>query len=68
MDASHGSGRRDLVEALTLAGVAAGAGGVLVECHKDPDKSMSDSEQAVSPETLESIIKKINKIRKVLND
>lgn len=68
MDASHGSGRRDLVEPLTLAGVAAGAAGVLIECHKDPEKSMSDAEQAVSPETLESIINKVNKIRKVLSE
>lgn len=46
VDASHGSGRRDLVEPLTLAGIAAGADGFLVEVHQEPDKSISDAKQA----------------------
>lgn len=66
IDASHGTGRADLVEPMTLAGVAAGAGGVLIETHINPSQSMSDAEQAVSPKTFATIIKKINKIREVL--
>lgn len=45
-DASHGTGRRDLVYDMTLAGVQAGADGYLLEVHPDPDKSLSDSDQA----------------------
>lgn len=66
MDASHGTGRRALVPAVTLAGVAAGAGGVLIECHEYPDQSMSDAEQAINPETLVDLIKKINKVREAI--
>jgi len=46
VDASHGSGRRDLVQPLTLAGIAAGADGFLVEVHPCPEKSISDTDQA----------------------
>lgn len=66
MDASHGTGRRDLVEALTLAGVAAGASGILVETHTDPDKSMSDAEQAVHPSVFKSIVEKSKLIRGII--
>jgi 3-deoxy-7-phosphoheptulonate synthase len=67
-DASHATGRRDLVPNIALAGVAVGAQGILVECHEDPEKSMSDADQAVTPETLRKIIDKTNKIRGVLNE
>jgi 3-deoxy-7-phosphoheptulonate synthase len=46
VDASHGTGRRDLVEPMTLAGLAAGADGFLVEVHPDPVNSLSDADQA----------------------
>jgi len=66
VDASHGTGRRDLVEPMTLAGVAAGAGGILVEVHEDPDKSLSDPDQAVTPKDFEILMSKVHKIRGVL--
>jgi len=66
-DPSHGTGRRDLVGPLALACVAAGSDGLLIETHFDPDKSISDKEQAIHPDELELIINKVNKIRKVLN-
>jgi len=65
-DASHGTGRRDLVEPMTLAGVAAGAAGILVECHMDPEKSLSDADQAVDPQTFARIMRRVEKIRGVL--
>ena len=46
VDASHGTGRRDIVKPMTLAGISAGADGFLCEVHYDPDNSLSDSEQA----------------------
>ncbi len=49
-DPSHGTGRRDLVRPMGMAGVAAGADGILVEMHPDPDRSVSDSEQAITLE------------------
>ena len=46
VDASHGSGRCELIEPLTLAGIAAGADGFLVEVHPNPAQSLSDARQA----------------------
>jgi 3-deoxy-7-phosphoheptulonate synthase len=66
VDASHGTGRRDLVEPMTLAGVAAGADGILVETHTDPEKSLSDADQAVSLDTFLSIIYRVDGIRKIM--
>ena len=48
VDASHGSGRADLVEPLTYAGMAAGADGFLIEIHPRPEQSLSDAQQAIS--------------------
>jgi len=66
IDASHSTGRRDLIEPITLAGVAAGAKGLLVEIHDEPDKSLSDSEQAIYPSDLQNILNKAKKIREII--
>jgi len=47
LDPSHGTGRRDLVTAIALAGIAAGADGLLVEVHRDPDHALSDGAQSL---------------------
>jgi 3-deoxy-7-phosphoheptulonate synthase len=47
VDPSHGTGRRDLVEPVSLAGVASGADGLLVEVHPDPDAALSDGLQSL---------------------
>lgn len=65
-DSSHACGRRDIVPHVCLAGVAAGADGVLIECHTDPEKSLSDSDQAIKVEQLKPLIEKINAIRGVI--
>ncbi len=46
-DPSHGAGRRDLVQALSFAAVAAGADGLIVEVHPDPETALSDGEQTL---------------------
>lgn len=65
VDPSHGTGRRDLVPAMAMAGVAAGADGVLLEVHPDPERSLSDADQAITPETFEDLMPKLRKIRNV---
>jgi 3-deoxy-7-phosphoheptulonate synthase len=65
VDASHGSGRRDIVPALALAGIAAGADGCIVECHYDPDKAKgADYIQTIDLETMKSLTKKISVIHR----
>ncbi|MGD2043784.1 MAG: 3-deoxy-7-phosphoheptulonate synthase, partial [Acidimicrobiia bacterium] len=45
---SHAAGDRTLVPALAAAGIAAGADGVLVEVHNDPDNALSDGAQSLT--------------------
>lgn len=55
VDASHATGRSQYIEAGTLAGIAAGATGVMVEVHPNPSQALSDADQAVSIETFASL-------------
>jgi 3-deoxy-7-phosphoheptulonate synthase len=48
-DPSHGTGRRDKVPAMARAAIAAGADGILVEVHNDPDHALSDGAQSLDP-------------------
>jgi len=68
VDASHGTGRDDLVEPMTLAGIAAGANGFLIETHIHPEKSMSDAEQAVSLGQFKRINLKVDELNKLINE
>lgn len=62
VDPSHGTGIRDMVSVMSKAAVAAGANGLLIEAHYDPDQSISDKLQTVSMETLEEIIKMVRRL------
>lgn len=62
VDPSHGTGRANLVRAMSRAAIAAGADGLLIEVHLDPRKSVSDADQAISPQELVKIVKDVKKI------
>ncbi len=55
-DPSHGTGRRDKVAAMARASVAAGADGLLVEVHCDPDHAVSDGAQSLFPKQFEQLM------------
>ncbi len=57
VDASHGTGIRDLVFPLTLAGIMAGASVVLVEAHPNPLVAKSDGMQGLFPEQLKGLVR-----------
>ena len=61
-DPSHGTGRRDQVLPMARAAVAAGADGLIVEVHYDPDKAMSDAAQTLSAEQFEVLMKQCRTI------
>ncbi len=61
-DPSHGTGRRDKVLAMARASVAAGADGVLVEVHPDPDHALSDGAQTLKPEQYATMMDQIRAI------
>lgn len=65
VDPSHASGRRSLIEPLTLAAAAAGLDGVIVEVHHDPDAALSDAAQAIDCETFARIADGVAQIRAV---
>ena len=54
VDPSHGTGRRDKVAPMARAAVAAGADGLLIEVHTDPDHALSDGAQSLFPGAVRS--------------
>ncbi|WP_045519006.1 3-deoxy-7-phosphoheptulonate synthase [Clostridium sporogenes] len=67
-DPSHATGNRQLVMPLTLASVAAGADGIVIESHICPEKALSDGEQSILPLELKKIISISNKIKSLCNE
>jgi 3-deoxy-7-phosphoheptulonate synthase len=65
-DPSHGTGIRDKVSPMALAAVAAGADGILVEVHLDPDNALSDGPQSLFPEQFEKLMRDIEAMAPVL--
>jgi 3-deoxy-7-phosphoheptulonate synthase len=58
-DPSHGTGRRDKVLPMARAAVAAGADGLLVEVHHDPDQALSDGAQSLKPEQFTELMRQL---------
>ena len=61
-DPSHGTGRRDKVLPMARAAVAAGADGLLIEVHPDPDRALSDGAQSLPPEQFEELMRQLRMI------
>jgi 3-deoxy-7-phosphoheptulonate synthase len=55
-DPSHGAGRRDMVAPMARAAVAAGADGLIIEVHNDPDHALSDGAQSMYPAQFERVM------------
>jgi 3-deoxy-7-phosphoheptulonate synthase len=62
-DPSHASGRRDLVPPLARAAVAAGADGLMIEVHHEPDKALSDGAQSLYPDQFRTLMEEIRTLR-----
>lgn len=67
VDPSHGVGRSDLVEPMGVAAIAAGADGLIVEAHPHPSESLSDADQAITPEMLRSLIHRADRVYQALH-
>jgi 3-deoxy-7-phosphoheptulonate synthase len=61
-DPSHGTGRRDKVAPMARAAVAAGADGLLIEVHPDPDHALSDGAQSLMPQQFEELMRQLRMI------
>jgi 3-deoxy-7-phosphoheptulonate synthase len=62
VDPSHATGKRWLVKPLALAGIAAGADGVMVEVHPNPDEALSDAEQQLTFDEFRSMMEAVRPI------
>jgi 3-deoxy-7-phosphoheptulonate synthase len=66
VDPSHAAGRRELVPALALAAVAAGADGIIVEVHPDPERALSDGRQSLGPEAFAAMMENVRRVAAAL--
>ncbi|MBT9315859.1 3-deoxy-7-phosphoheptulonate synthase [Leptothoe spongobia] len=62
VDPSHATGKRELVAALARAAIAAGADGLMIECHPDPEQSISDARQTISLEAMTGLVESLTPI------
>jgi 3-deoxy-7-phosphoheptulonate synthase len=66
VDPSHGTGRRDRVHPMSLAAVACGASGLLIEVHPSPDRALSDGYQSLYPEQFVEVVRDCRAIAELL--
>ena len=62
VDPSHGTGHAHLVPSMCKAAIAAGADGLIVECHPDPERATSDGAQSITPGALYDLMTPLRRI------
>jgi 3-deoxy-7-phosphoheptulonate synthase len=62
VDPSHGTGIRNMVKPMSLAAVAAGADGLMIEVHPNPENALSDGPQSLNPEEFDDLMRDVTKI------
>lgn len=61
VDPSHAAGRRDMIDALSRASIAAGADGLMIEVHNDPAHALSDGAQSLDISQFETVMREIRR-------
>lgn len=67
VDPSHGIGIWEGVASMSMAAIAAGADGLIIEVHQDPTSALSDGYQSLKPEKFKNLLVKLNNLAEVLN-
>jgi 3-deoxy-7-phosphoheptulonate synthase len=67
VDPSHATGRRELVPTMSRAGIAAGAEGLIIEVHPDPNSALCDGRQSITPDQLRSIIREAGLLAQLIS-
>ena len=65
-DPTHGTGRLSLIQPMSLASVAAGADGIIVEVHNNPETALSDKDQALRPPQFKEMMDKVRRLQKAM--
>ena len=68
VDPSHATGKSLLVEQMSLAAVAAGADGLMIEVHNDPKHALSDGAQSLTPEQFDVVAKRVFALKKAYDE
>lgn len=68
VDPSHGTGRLSLIERMSLAAVACGADGLLLEVHVNPCEAKSDADQQLNPDQFKNLMQKITMLARFMNE
>ncbi len=66
VDPSHGTGHAHLVPAMSRAAVAAGADGLLIEMHPDPEHAVSDGAQSLTPDALKELMPSLRAVARAI--
>ena len=67
IDPSHAAGKWDLVQSLSLASIAAGADGLIIEVHHEPEKAFSDGAQSLKPKKFDDLMKNAKAVAIAVN-
>ncbi|MEZ7872354.1 MAG: 3-deoxy-7-phosphoheptulonate synthase, partial [Eubacteriales bacterium] len=65
-DPSHGTGKASLVLPMALAAAAAGADGLMIEVHPDPEHALSDGAQSLNPDQFDDLMNRVRKVREAV--
>ncbi len=68
VDPSHGTGRLSIIAQMSLASMAAGADGLMIEVHYDPSNAICDKDQAMPPAMFTDLMKKLDRLNSCMDD
>lgn len=68
VDPSHATGRRELVPTMSRASIAAGANGLIIEVHPDPNSALCDGRQSITPEQLQRIVQETRTLAHMMSE
>ncbi|MBU1151478.1 bifunctional 3-deoxy-7-phosphoheptulonate synthase/chorismate mutase [Patescibacteria group bacterium] len=67
VDPSHATGKKELIEPMTKAAIAAGADGIMIEVHPNPEEAKSDAQQQFTPSEFKELLDNIKPIMEAVN-
>ncbi len=68
VDPSHATGKRELVPTMSRASIAAGANGLIIEVHQDPNSALCDGRQSITPEQLQKIVRETHMLTAMMSE